>query len=38
VLEIAQQHHAQVTLEPAHAGRASPGAKFTVRFIALPEA
>ena len=38
VLEIAQQHHAQVILEPAHAGRASPGAKFTVRFIALPEA
>jgi two-component system sensor histidine kinase TctE len=38
VLEIAQQHHAQVSLEPSHPGRASPGAKFTVRFSALPDA
>ncbi len=32
VLEIAQQHGAQVTLEDAHPGRTSPGAKFTIRF------
>ncbi len=38
VLEIAQQHQAQVTLEQAHPGRPSPGAKFTVRFNALSEA
>ncbi len=38
VLAIAQQHQAQVTLEQAHPGRPSPGAKFTVRFNALSEA
>ncbi|MEY2620805.1 MAG: hypothetical protein RIT26_625 [Pseudomonadota bacterium] len=38
VLEIAQQHQAQVTLEPAHDGKPSPGAKFSVRFTSLPDA
>ena len=38
VLEIALQHQAQVNLEPAQPGRPSPGARFTVRFNALPEA
>jgi two-component system sensor histidine kinase TctE len=38
VLEIAQQHQAQVNLEPSNPGRTSPGAKFTVRFNALPDA
>ena len=37
VLEIAQQHQAQVTLEPAHPGKPMPGARFTVRFNSLPE-
>ena len=35
VLEIALQHQAQVTLEPAHPGRAMPGARFSVRFTSL---
>lgn len=37
VLEIALQHQAQVTLEPAHPGKPMPGARFTVRFNSLPE-
>ena len=32
VMEIAQQHHATVTLEDAFPGKAMPGARFTVRF------
>jgi two-component system, OmpR family, sensor histidine kinase TctE len=32
VLEIAQQHSAQIHLETAHPGRAMPGARFSVRF------
>jgi two-component system sensor histidine kinase TctE len=32
VLEIAQQHGAQIHLEAAHPGRAMPGARFSVRF------
>ena len=33
VTEIAQQHHATVTLEDAQPGKPMPGARFTVRFI-----
>ena len=33
VLEIAQQHHATVTMEDARAGHAAPGALFSVRFM-----
>ena len=36
VLEIAHQHHATVTLDDARPGQPSPGASFTVRFIAQP--
>ena len=32
VLEIAQQHAAQVSLEAAQPGRSMPGARFSVRF------
>jgi two-component system sensor histidine kinase TctE len=32
VMEIAQQHHATVTLEDAFPGKPMPGARFTVRF------
>jgi two-component system sensor histidine kinase TctE len=32
VLEIANQHRAQVKLEDAHPGKLPPGALFTVRF------
>jgi two-component system sensor histidine kinase TctE len=32
VMEIAQQHHATVTVEDAHPGQALPGARFSVRF------
>ncbi|MEY2659990.1 MAG: hypothetical protein RLZZ123_1162 [Pseudomonadota bacterium] len=38
VLEIAQQHQAQVTLEAAQQGKPSPGARFSVRFNSLPDA
>lgn len=38
VLEIARQHGAQVLLEDAQPGQPAPGARFTVRFAALPEA
>ncbi len=36
VREIARQHGAQVLLEDAHPDRRPPGARFTVRFAALP--
>ncbi|MGQ2994812.1 sensor histidine kinase [Variovorax sp.] len=36
VREIANQHHAQVTLEDAHPERQPPGARFTVRFESAP--
>ena len=36
VREIARQHGAQVLLEDARPGRRPPGARFTVRFAALP--
>jgi two-component system sensor histidine kinase TctE len=36
VSEIARQHGAQVLLEDAHPGRRPPGARFSVRFAALP--
>jgi two-component system sensor histidine kinase TctE len=32
VLEIARQHHAEVTLEDTRPGQNPPGASFTVRF------
>jgi two-component system sensor histidine kinase TctE len=32
VLEIARQHHAEVTLEDSRPGQSPPGACFTVRF------
>lgn len=32
VLEIAEQHHATVTLEDAHPGQQPPGTRFVVRF------
>ena len=35
VKEIAEQHGATITLEDAHTGKASPGAKFSVRFKCL---
>ena len=35
VLEIARQHGAQVQLEDAHPGQQPPGARFSVRFVAL---
>jgi two-component system sensor histidine kinase TctE len=35
VLEIAQQHGAQVNLDDAHPGRAAPGALFSVRFASI---
>ena len=35
VLEIAQQHHASVSLEEAHPGQTPAGARFIVRFTAL---
>ncbi len=34
VLEIAHQHHATVTLEETRPGQPSPGALFSVRFLA----
>jgi len=34
VLEIAHQHHATVTLEDTRPGQPSPGALFSVRFLA----
>jgi two-component system sensor histidine kinase TctE len=33
VMEIAHQHNATVSLEDAHPGKPSPGARFTVRFL-----
>ncbi len=36
VREIARQHGTQVLLEDAHPGRRPPGARFAVRFAALP--
>lgn len=36
VMEIARQHGAQVLLQDAAAGQTPPGARFTVRFKALP--
>lgn len=36
VQEIARLHGAQVTLEPARAQQVAPGARFSVRFAALP--
>ena len=36
VQEIARQHGAQVTLEPARPQQMPPGARFSVRFAALP--
>jgi len=36
VQEIARQHGAQVTLEAARAQQTPPGARFSVRFAALP--
>ncbi|MDI9330661.1 MAG: sensor histidine kinase N-terminal domain-containing protein [Alphaproteobacteria bacterium] len=38
VLEIAQQHQAQVTMDAVQPGKPSPGARFSVRFNSLPEA
>jgi two-component system sensor histidine kinase TctE len=35
VLEIAQQHHASVSLEENHPGQTPPAARFVVRFTAL---
>ncbi|MCD2512298.1 sensor histidine kinase [Comamonas endophytica] len=35
VQEIARQHGAQVTLEPARPGQMPPGARFSVRFAGL---
>jgi two-component system, OmpR family, sensor histidine kinase TctE len=35
VLEIAQQHHASVSLEETRPGQTPPGARFVVRFSAL---
>ena len=32
VLEIANQHHAEVSIEDSHPGQQAPGARFTVRF------
>ena len=37
VLEIAQQHHAKVSLDDAQPGRTPPGALFVVRFTATTE-
>jgi len=38
VLEIAHQHHASVTVEDTRPGQPSPGALFSVRFLAQPVA
>lgn len=38
VMEIARQHGAQVLLEDARPGQGTPGARFTVRFLALDAA
>lgn len=38
VMEIARQHGAQVLLEDARPGQGAPGARFTVRFLALDAA
>ena len=35
VREIARQHDAQITLEDAHPGAASPGVRISVRFVAV---
>ena len=33
VLEIARQHHAEITLEDAHPGQVPPGTRVSVRFV-----
>jgi two-component system, OmpR family, sensor histidine kinase TctE len=33
VLEIARQHHAELSLEDAHPGHLPPGTRVTVRFV-----
>jgi len=35
--EIAQQHHARISVEDTHPGQTPPGARFTVRFDLTPD-